>query len=255
MNDFSWVNDATLTSDVKIKTFFNTNPQYYFGDPNPKNHMDLENPDFHLDLPQLSFNPKKQHWTNLEEIIGNEKEFSDYYRYLIEQALKNGHNFNSFRHHFWIRSTIYSSTKEVGIGFPWYDSNSEFSRMYQWILAGEEGSTYYDTDQGWNLEGIIQNRKVYFLETDDEYLNDKSKAEIYANIGFEIDSLKSTILSNSNSLKGVIENLTKRLGQDVWTSYIYNEDLIFGTKDWKPRVTYNSSNILKKFVQKIRFKR
>jgi len=210
-------------------------PQYYFGDPNSANVKDFENPDFRHTLPTLSFNPGMKDWTSLKSIQGHEREFGDYYRSIIETAYKHGHNYNSFRQHFWTRRIIDSQQAKSTIGFPWYDHADDFSRFDQWVLGGQDDDQFWDGEQGWQLAGWIKDGRIYFLMADDLLDWEDPNLNIVSNFAMDLKPLQKSLSTERGEVKNVIGKLTDHLGVDVWTKYHYKERLNFGTKDWNPK--------------------
>lgn len=235
MENTDWCSKSVFCDDAEIETYFHTESSFYFGDPNSKNIQDFDDPRLHISLPDLSFNLEKSQWSNANLIIGNENELGAYYRYLIEQAYMYKRSFNTIRHHFWMRSSLVSKSNNIAVGFPWYDSSSEFSAIFRWIVAGEEGETFFDADQGWQLNGVIKADRVYFLESDDSFPVDLQSSEIYANVAFSLERLQSQAQENISKIKNLIAELTEEIGVDVWSKHHYEEHLNFGTNSWRPK--------------------
>jgi len=234
MQNTEWCKNSIFCDDIKINTYFNTDPIFYFGDPNFENHVESGDFKKYFDLPKLSFNAEENQWSSLESLAGHEKEMGRYYRALIEKAKLSSRDFNSIRQHFWMRSTLASPSQQIGVSFPWYDSSSEFSSIYKWIMTGTEGEHYLDVEQGWILNGIILNGKIYLLETDDSNFNEPHLSEIYSNISFDQARAQSTIAKNIAEVQNTISKLTDEIGVDVWTKYIYANKVNFGTAEWRP---------------------
>ncbi|MGB0908654.1 MAG: hypothetical protein ACPGVT_14290 [Maricaulaceae bacterium] len=233
MEDYSWCERAVFAGEAELQSYFSTDPQYYFGDPNAMRLSDFDDPKLHLALPVLSFNPDGNSFTRAEDILGHETELGAYYRALVERAYHYGHDFNSIRQYFWMRSSIVSKTGDFGIGFPWYDNSAEFSPMFKWITEGGEGETFFDVDQGWQLNGIIKGESVYFLESEDDFPINWETTDIYNNVALDLASLRAQVQANAAIVKGIIEALTAEVGVDVWTKYHY-DDVTFGTEIWHP---------------------
>ncbi len=251
MGECNWCQKAVFIEDINLNTYFSSSKDYYFGDPNSQNISDFDDPKWHLPLPTLSFNPDKEDWSDAHDIEGNEVEFGSYYRTLIETAYEHGHNFNTFRHYFWMRSSFISEQHNVAIGFPWYDTKSEFSSIYQWIVDGKEGEEFFDIEQGWQINGVIRDSKIYLLEADDSSLPvNLQTSEIFNNVYMQRDTLKSLVKENKRLVEDIIQKLTQEIGVDVWTSYHYKDDLKFGTKEWRPKKPSGGTSIFKRFFEK-----
>lgn len=250
MQNYDWTSQATHIEDVELQTYFSSMANYYFGDLNSRNQEDYSDPKLHLTLPVLSFNSEKSDWTNASEIAGNEIEFGNYYKFLIEKAYEYGHSYNTIRQYFWMRSSFVSESSKLAVGFPWYDNSSEFSAIYKWIVNGNDGDVFSDIEQGWQLNGIIRDQKVFFLESDDSYPIDMETSEIYNIVSFDIERLKSLVDRNKKIVQGIIKNLTREIGIDVWTTYHYEENLKFGTVNWKPKTPSAAKAFLGKLFRK-----
>lgn len=233
--NFKWCKESLFCDDVSVETYFSTAPQYYFGDPNAANFEDFDDPALHMDLPRLSFNPSKKDRTNISDIVGHEQELGDYYRYLIEKAYAQGHNFNSIRQYFWMRGALVSKSKNVSVSFPWYDTASEFSGIHTWIMSAQESEEFFDIDQGWMLSGVCLNERLFLLETDDSNFCEPHLSKVFANICFDREAIRLTLAENKCAVVNVIGKLSSHIGVDVWTEYRYDEDVEFGTADWNPR--------------------
>ena len=251
MENYDWCQNAVFAEDIALRTYFGSQKDYYFGDPNSANFGDFDDPKWHLPLPDLSFNPSKNDWVDAKKIVGNEEEFGNYYKFLIEKAYEYGHSFNTIRHYFWMRSSFVSESKKISVGFPWYDTHSEFSNMYNWIAKGNNGDVFSDTEQGWQLNGIIKDDKVYFLETDDSsYPVNIETSEIFNNVCMELGRLRKFLEKNEFLVQDLIKKLTAEIGIDVWTTYHYEDNLNFGTNVWKPKNPSASKSIFKRLFKK-----
>ncbi len=234
MSQPNWIKSALACENFKIDTKFMTMSKFYFGDVNSDNIDDFSNPDLHLNLPNLSFNPEKSDWSPIENIQGNEKEFGQFFRYLIEKSYEHQHDFNSIRHYFWMRSSIVSEDKNYGINFPWYDSNSEFLPLFNWITNGSMGESFSDVDQGWELNGYLDSNIIYLLQTDGSNIEDAFAVDQGTNLFFNRQQFISKIESNQKLVTSIIEKLTYEIGIDVWSKYLYEDTLRFKTNNWDP---------------------
>lgn len=52
------------------------------------------------------------------ELGGREGELAAYYRQVVELAIRHGMNFNSIRHHFWVRLWMWNGR---GVSFEWFN--------------------------------------------------------------------------------------------------------------------------------------
>ena len=209
MRNSEWWRESTFCNECKFEIEISTYPQFYFGNSNSRNPQDYSNPSLRLDLPSLTFNPDKNDFSYLTDIIGHEIEFGNYYKFLIEKIYAYGKSFYDSSHHFWLIPSLKFHKKGFSTPVVPYDFYYEYSDFLKWIYSAEEDETFsaFDPD-GWELNGLVKDNHVYLLFD--------TQGSIFSNVYVNRQTLNSEITKSTRALKKLISNLSYQIGVDVW---------------------------------------
>jgi hypothetical protein len=209
-----WISEAKPVSLLNAELCFLLKEDFYFG---PDRHAGVDTSAFTQRLSLPSFPRSAPSMVLMSELDGREDELSAYYQQVVELAIHHGLNFNSIRHHFWVRLWMWNSEEDVDVSFPWYDSYSEVARFLNALLAVESGEVDYDIEQGWEMEVEAYAGHVYIRQRnpDDD--------ETYMCIRVPRDELVLQVQQVMARSINTIMLLTEAMGEDVWTSYVRSE--------------------------------
>lgn len=59
-----------------------------------------------------------------------------------------------------------SAATRVEIRFPWWDSEYEAAALLAWLRMASDGDTFFDLDQGWQIEVLRSADRFHFLDRD-----------------------------------------------------------------------------------------
>lgn len=237
----SWIERATATSDLRPEIYFLTQTQLYIGDPN--RWEDFEKPEFNLPMeyPDAEFTSRypelkgeQTNWVPLDYAYETKEKLAAHYRNVIDILLQHRGKKAVIEAEFWMRLALRSDEQKIAISFPWYDTLKDFRRLLSFVA--EPKSAFWDTDQGWQVDGIYHADNFYFRESDPD------------------DTIGSTDVGHPNDLvlsapatpfqarckavedraQELIAYLSDVLGADAWTNHGVKISA-FGTKNWRPR--------------------
>lgn len=207
MIETNWKNTTTNISNINITIAFLTNRQFYFG--SDKNRKQLEKWEDFSEALYLPFqNPDLLITT--ENIKDNKEELIKYYENVVALSKKHGKKISPS--YFWIRPLLRDKEdNKILTGFPWYDTMNEVKYLFSELQKEEEGTVFYDVDQGWEL--VIENKdgKIYLQESDPDY------NEIHCSINFDRNSMIQQSVFVLHETQKIINKLVKHFGFDCWT--------------------------------------
>lgn len=59
-----------------------------------------------------------------------------------------------------------SAATGIEIRFPWWDSPYEAAALLAWLKAASDGETFFDLDQGWQIDVLRPADRFHFLDRD-----------------------------------------------------------------------------------------
>lgn len=59
-----------------------------------------------------------------------------------------------------------SEVASLRIRFPWWDGPAEARHLVRWLKEAQEGDTFCDLDQGWQIDVLLRAGRFHFLDRD-----------------------------------------------------------------------------------------
>jgi hypothetical protein len=196
-----WYSTTKEVSSIEIEICFLL--QTHYGD------RELTLPAFERQVPSL---------VRSSEVIGREIQLAEYYSQIIERARNCGALFNEISQYFWMRLFLWNTEAHVLVTFPWYDTYSEIKPLLDRFLAGQNGELFFDIDQGWQIEVALHEGRIYIRCGDPDEINAEGEDhESITLVNFRNDVLLPLISPLVVRTESTIRELTRLLGDDVWT--------------------------------------
>lgn len=107
--------EAKPVSLLNVELCFLLKKEFYFG---PDRHAGVDTSTCTQCLQPPSFPRSEPSMVLTSELGGREGELAAYYRQVVELAIRHGMNFNSIRHHFWVRLWMWNGR---GVSFEWFN--------------------------------------------------------------------------------------------------------------------------------------
>lgn len=205
-----WVARSVTADTAMVDVYFTIADSFYVGDPNDSTQ--LHDPAFRRPLPPPGFLQAVPAFASTREIEGHEPQLAEYYARILREHRRSGRPYQQNSHHFWMR-LFFRFTEEEAITFPWYDTRAEMTPLFGWLRSAEDGQTWWDMDQGWELTAIRLGDRFYFRGTDGE-----RDAEEWLNVSTPRSLLLQEIDAADRRLVAIISVLTSRLGADHWST-------------------------------------
>jgi hypothetical protein len=86
------------------------------------------------------------------------------------------------------------------------------------------------------MAAALQNGRFHFRQGD---LDGDGGEDV--NASFDRNLLLTRIETLSARMSSLLTELTRKLGVDVWSRYLYDEPVVFGAPDWTPAAPPSSS--------------
>lgn len=102
--------EAKPVSLLNVELCFLLKKEFYFG---PDRHAGVDTSTCTQCLQPPSFPRSEPSMVLTSELGGRESELAAYYRQVVELAICHGMNFNSIRHHFWVRLWMWNGRGEL----------------------------------------------------------------------------------------------------------------------------------------------
>jgi hypothetical protein len=224
-HDREWLDRAQAVQNVRVEVTFNLMDHFYVGDPN--DHAQIMNPAYSEPLAAPAIGEGGIYSLSADEVRGHEALLAAHYREVVERATRLGRPFEHYSQHFWMRLNILWDGD--GLQIPWSDTLIDIDRFLAWLPRAEDGADEWDIEQGWEMI-MIRRGGFFFLRAGDgdgeEYLNIRMDAEPLA---------RSAVVARERTV-AIIAELTRLLGADVWTRFVYKQKVEFGTPDWNPAI-------------------
>ncbi|HEV2572341.1 MAG TPA: hypothetical protein VGU72_11455 [Beijerinckiaceae bacterium] len=219
-DDIDWLAHAAIADAPRVDVVFLLNDRFYIG--NPNDGAEIADPKHYVPLAS----PATDGTFSVSEVENRGDELALYYRRLVEMAAHHRQPFGQIRQYFWMRLVL--RWREGETFLPWYDHWREMTSLLDWLDGAGNGQHWYDVDQGWEM--LVRRRGHHFFIRE----GDGDGNEIL-NIQMEREPLLRGIAPLQRQTTTAIALLTERLGADVWSTYLYQPDVRFGTKDWSPK--------------------
>lgn len=200
-----WKQSAVLQKNVRIDIGFMVSESFYFGSDNGFTPTQYEEMRVPLYQPQLM---KSGGFILYSDIESNEEELIKHYADVVEKYKKYKKDISKSTL-FWNRPVIFNS--EFIISFPWHDKFRDGMNVLNNLTSTKDGEIYWDADQGWKLEISARDEFMYAREWDPDY------EEIYCQVKFDRVNMSQQAASLISEVSGLIEKMTKALGNDYWT--------------------------------------
>lgn len=206
MTKTDWTIGTTAVSNFEINVAFLTNREFYFGDDNsPEQIADRKNFTEPLDIPFAD----KDLLVTANNVNGNLDELIKYYQSVLTLAKK--HSKIPSQYYFWIRPIIRNlETKEVLVGFPWYDTLDEIRRLFSELNNETKGNIFFDADQSWQLTIDNFNGQIFIKECDP--VDD----EPYCQISLDRQEVVRQLGELLSKTERIIASLTNHFKTDYW---------------------------------------
>lgn len=62
--------------------------------------------------------------------------------------------------------SLTSAAAGVRVRFSWWDSPGEARELVAWLKGAEDGDTFWDLDQGWQIDVLLKDGRFHFLDRD-----------------------------------------------------------------------------------------
>ncbi|MBN9079852.1 MAG: hypothetical protein BGP04_05680 [Rhizobiales bacterium 62-17] len=218
-DDIDWLALSAPAEEPRFDVVFLLHDRFYIGDPN--DGAEIADPSRYVPIAS----PGTDSVLSVTDVAGREQELALHYRRIIEMAAKHRRPFSQIRHYFWMRLILRWRSGETSL--PWYDHWLSMTPLLDWLDSAGNGQHWYDVDQGWEM--LVRRRSTHFFVREGD--GDGQEA---LNIQVEREPLLRSIAPLRQQTTAAIAMLTEHLGADVWSAYLYQPNVRFGTKDWSP---------------------
>lgn len=217
-----WFATAKCISEPVVEVAFLLAPNFYFG---PDTHPSLLERQQVESLRLPACTRPGQRAITSTEADAHLEQLVLYYSDVVRAARKHGKDFNSLRHYFWMRLSIFGADQETFIGFPWLDSLKEVGRVLELLAAPPtRGEVYWDRDQGWEIQIHVEADNFYIRESDPD------AEEVHAVAKVPRQWLSARAMEELSRSRKVVARLAAALGDDAWSDHRENlsfQNLVF----------------------------
>ena len=220
-----WSTRATPVADVRIDIAFIISEAFYFGPENnftPEQWMQFREP---LYAPQL---PRHGTYLLSSEITGAKPvaELVRYYQSVLARMAHHHKDPSLQPYYFWLRPLIYVVEPGVrpdpgmdempaSIGFPWYDTWDESTRLLDALAApGDKNGMLFDNvEQGWDFQAFAQAGQLFLRA------GDSDSGEEHLVLVTDRTAFARQIPPLQDCVTRLLLDLSKILGQNYWTRH------------------------------------
>ena len=196
-----WLREATALENPDVDIYFLVQDGRNFHDEHPAR----------FDLPDIArrFDDR----VSTAEAVGNERELVRYYEQIVRAARSHGIPFRDISHLFWLRLVIHDAEGVERYDFAYLDTLGQIAQFQEWVRRGDERSAFSDVDQGWAIDGWLEDGKVYLHQYDPDCIGDG------ANRFVPRDRLAVEATRSVERARAIVAVLSDAFGEDVWTTY------------------------------------
>lgn len=216
-----WFSEAKSVAVLDSELCFLLKDDFYFG---PDRYVGKDRSKFMHTLSLPNITRAQSFMISTAELAGHEHELAEYYEQVVASAIRHKLPFNSIRHYFWVRFSLWNTGEDVHISFPWYDSYSEIEHFMDALISVDSGLVHHDIDQGWEMEIYAHEGNIYIKQSDPE--TETTHICICVRRLELVLRLQQIMVRSRKS----IQALAASLGQDVWTSYVRTEPVFMTEK-------------------------
>lgn len=218
------LDQAKALDKLNVEIGFQLEDSFYIGKSN--SYEQLQNQKYYQPIQKPSFERIVDSVARTGEILSNEDELASYYKTLIVKAKTLNKDFNDIRQYFWLRLGFWNTKESIHLSFPWYDHLYDMQKFFSWLKEqdGTKQDAYVDLDQGWEIQAICFEGRLYLRQADPDY------AEEYANISLPLEAFKSSVIEVEARAVSIISQLSESIGLDVWSKHL--QDAEFDTSKW-----------------------
>ncbi len=228
-----WIAESESIDHLDISIYFLLHEKFYFGDPN--NWKKLKDKAYYLPLVLPDFPRIEPLRARCREIIGHEHKLIEYYRRIIEQAVRHDYDFKQISQYFWMRLELNHTQMNIYFPFPWYDTASEINRFLDWLIEMPQNNPFCDVDQGWQIDAQLVGDRVHLLQSipDEEMDENEDEDEGSSNVAVAWQPLVKQAVEEKQRATKIIADLTAALGIDLWTSCGYQFNPRLDKANWR----------------------
>ncbi|MDQ0465150.1 hypothetical protein QO010_002934 [Caulobacter ginsengisoli] len=206
MNDWTWVERSVEAEDLAPRFGFYLHEAIYVGDPNDEDAVLSGANDKPIALP--TFARKRPTYPTAAEAEGHEAELAAYYRTVLAMT---GQPAEDQEQNFWLDLGLYSEATQVEIPFVIWTRLSDMAPFSQWVVSGDDGSTFNDLDQGWQVKGKRIGGRIHLQHSGFDQGGE------FANVSVSRVSLADRLATEEARMAKIIGRLRDLLGIDPWS--------------------------------------
>ena len=203
----NWIEETLPVEFISVDVGFLLTDGFYYGDQNDSTA--LLSGKWHTPL----YKPRMTTWGSFVLIRSSDwstEELVRYYKSVLTNIQKYRMDLSKCKQYFWMRPFL---LYEHGVvSFPWYDTYSETNHLLTSIEEATVGEVFWDRDQGWELNMIAQEGRLYIREWDP----DDSGSIPSVNMDCPLGTLQSQCTEIKLRVKRVLNDLETALGSNYW---------------------------------------
>ena len=207
IEDRSWIAKSVMSARAEAEITFSL-PATFHPDPNTLDERGA------IGLPAPAGSNAESHDLTSKVALRNAQGLVDYYKAVLQLARQNGHSYNEFSYHMWLR--LYFAWDGGAIGFAWFDTMDPMEALFDWLQGAADGELWSDLDQGWEMIAVRVGDRFHFRQ------GGFDQGGEFANVAFPREELLLSIFCLRERMGRIIARLAADLGEDYWSRHRYD---------------------------------